>query len=81
MAKLTLSIDSSTIARAKKLAAQKQTSVSELFSQFIESITGKKARTVEPGPLTRKLTGIVPAMTDKEYKNIITDELMKKYKL
>jgi hypothetical protein len=81
MAKLTLSIDERMIARAKRLAAQKHTSVSELFSQFIESITGKNSRTVELGPLTRTLSGIVPTMTDKECKNIITDELMKKYKL
>lgn len=81
MAKLTLSIDERLIAKAKRLAAQKHTSVSELFSQFIETITGKKARTVDPGPLTRKLSGIVPTMTDKEYKNIIADELTKKYKL
>jgi hypothetical protein len=81
MPKLTLSIDGRTIAEAKKLAEKNHTSVSELFSQFITSITGKKERIVKPGPLTRQLMGILPPGTAKNYKKIIADELAKKYGL
>ena len=80
MPKLTLSVDDWTIVQAKKLAEKNHTSVSKLFSQFITSITGKKERQVKPGPLTRKLIGIIPPGSDEDYKNIIADELAKKYR-
>jgi hypothetical protein len=81
MPKLTLSVDDWTIAQAKKLAEKNRTSVSKLFSQFITSITGKKERVVEPGPLTRQLMGTLPPGTARNYKKIIADELAKKYGL
>ena len=80
MSKLTLSVDGQTIDQAKKLAHDNNTSVSAMFTRFVQSLSMRAGKTVKPGPLTRKATGSV-ALKGEHYKDIITDALMDKYGL
>jgi hypothetical protein len=59
MTKLTLSIEENVVAEAKRIAEANKTSVSAMFSQFVQSAGAQRKRQVKIGPLTRKLSGIV----------------------
>ena len=79
MTKLTLSIDKAVVRKAKRIAEANNTSVSAMFSQFVESMATRRARPARIGPLTRKLSGIMKLPADKDYKDLLTDALMDKY--
>lgn len=79
MTKLTLSMDEATVAKAKQIADANHTSVSAMFSQFVESMAARRARPANIGPLTRKLSGIVKMPAGKDYKDLLTEALMDKY--
>ncbi|MGD0654409.1 MAG: DUF6364 family protein [Thermoguttaceae bacterium] len=81
MNKLTLSIEAPVVQQAKQIAEANQTSVSAMFSQFVESMAAQCTRPAKIGPLTRKLTGLIKLRPGKEYKDLITDALMEKYKI
>jgi len=81
MNKLTLSIAQSVVEKAKHIAESNKTSVSAMFSQFVESIASERTRSAKIGPLTRKLSGMMKLRLGKDYKDLITDALMEKYKI
>jgi len=59
IAKLTLSIDKDLLAEAKRLAAQEGTSLSSMFARFLLALLRERSKKTQPGPLTRKATGLV----------------------
>ena len=61
MSKLTLSIDASVVARAKKYAKRNHTSVSELVETYLAAVSGSpKTKETKPlPPITRSLLGVV----------------------
>jgi len=82
MPKLTLSADKDTIERAKRLAAERGTSVSALFSQFVESMSltgerssGARTQTDRLAPLTKQALGLVKLPSDKSDRQLITEAL------
>ena len=75
MTKLTLSVDEGVVEKAKRIAEANHTSVSAMFSHFVESVAARGAPTTRIGPLTRKLTGIVSIPPGKEYKELLTEAL------
>jgi hypothetical protein len=81
MNKLTLSIEEPIVEKAKKIAEANQTSVSAMFSQFVESMAAQSTRPAKLGPLTRRLSGLMKLRSGKDYKNLITDALMERYKI
>ena len=81
MPKLTLNADSKTVSLAKKLAQVNQTSVSEMFSQFIRSLAAGDKAAVELGPLTRKMAGIIKLPRGKSERDVLTGALVDKYGL
>jgi hypothetical protein len=81
MNKLTLSIEEPVVEKAKQIAETNQTSVSAMFSQFVQSMAAADARPAKIGPLTRKLTGFIKLPPRKDYKDLVTDALMEKYKI
>jgi len=81
MNKLTLSIEEPVVEKAKQIAEANQTSVSAMFSQFVESMASKNARPAKIGPLTRKLTGLVKLPPGKNYKALVADAIMEKHKI
>ena len=79
MTKLTLSVDETTVERAKEIARANGTSVSAMFSQFVESMDSPLPKDFKIGPLTRKLTGIAKLPPGKDYKEALSDALAEKY--
>jgi len=80
MPKLTLSAEKDVIERAKRLAEERGTSVSAMFSQFIRaasSRTGSAKRTL--GPITRRAAGIAKVSADKPYRELIEQAILDKH--
>ena len=86
MPKLTLSADKTVIERAKRLAEERGTSVSAMFSQFVETMS---AGTDSPQadderklpPITRKALGLVKLPSDKPYRQLIEEAIAERYGL
>jgi len=79
MTKLTLSVEEEVVEKAKQIAEANKTSVSAMFSQFVQSIGGNRAGRPQIGPLTRKLTGVAKLPPGKDYKELLADALADKY--
>jgi len=80
MPKLTLSADQDVIEKAKRLAEERGTSVSAMFSQFVESVAGD-AESAPPrlGPMTRRAIGLVKLPADKTDRELIEQALVERY--
>ena len=79
MTKLTLSIDEAVVAKAKRIAADNGTSVSAMFSQFVESVAAEPKGRGKVGPLTRKASGLAKLPEGKDDKELLADALADKY--
>jgi hypothetical protein len=69
MPKLTLSANSQVIEKDKQIAQERGTSVSAMFSEFVETISSPRRPRRKLAPITRRLRGLakVPATTsDRE---------------
>lgn len=83
MPKLTLSADKDVIEKAKHLAQQRGTSVSAMFSQFVQSMASTDqgpAPRDRLGPITRKAMGLVKLPPDKPYRELIEEAIVERYK-
>jgi len=81
MTKLTLNVETTVVQKAKQLAKAHNTSVSAMFSQFVESLAGPPAKPGKIGPLTRKLSGVVKLPRGKGYWDLRTEALADKYRV
>ena len=79
MTKLTLSVDEAVVEKAKELAQANNTSVSAMFSRFVQAMSAPPPSSIKIGPLTRKATGLMKLPAGKDYKEILTDALLEKY--
>ena len=85
MPKLTLSAEKAVIERAKRLAEERGTSVSAMFSQFIEGMSASElSRRDQPGqrpigPITRKARGLVKLPSNKTDRELIESALRERY--
>jgi hypothetical protein len=85
MPKLTLSADKAVIERAKRLAEERGTSVSAMFSQFIKGMSGSESSRRDQagrrpiGPITRKARGLVKLPSDKTDRQLIESALRERY--
>lgn len=79
MTKLTLSIDENVVEKAKQIAEANNTSVSAMFTNFVQSMAASKPGRPKIGPITRRLTGIAKLPPGKDYREVLTDALMEKY--
>lgn len=81
--KLTLTIEESVTERAKRLAREKGTSVSEIVEDFLKEKTRQEAEwQPEKGTWTSRLLGSVRLPEEYEslnYKQIKMKEILKKY--
>jgi hypothetical protein len=80
MAKLILNIDREVVEQAKRLAAERNTNVSTIFSQFIRTLANRKRRAKPLGTLTRHVSGVID-LKGRSRRNIVADALKNKYKL
>lgn len=56
--KLTLSVDPAIVERAKRFSRRNETTVSELVSQFLASLSDRPGGS---GPITSRLRGVLPS--------------------
>ncbi|WP_158859123.1 DUF6364 family protein [Lunatibacter salilacus] len=79
--KLTLTIEKEVIEIAKKYAKEKGQSLSELVENYFKFVTAERVKVSEKqlSPKVRKLRGIIKANDNLDYKQILTEELSKKY--
>ncbi len=79
--KLTLTIEKEVIEIAKEYAKEKGQSLSEMVENYFKLVTvsRRKIEKQQLSPRVRKLRGIIKTDEDINYKEILTEELAKKY--
>jgi len=79
--KLTLTLEKEVIKIAKEYAKEKGQSLSELVENYFKFITAKRAKIKEKqlSLKVRKLKGIIKIDKNFDYKQVLTEELSKKY--
>jgi hypothetical protein len=80
MAKLTLNADAEVIDQAKRLAAERGTSVSALFARFIRALANGKGEAEPLGRLTRRASGVID-LKGRGEQDVLADALRDKYRL
>jgi hypothetical protein len=78
--KLTLTIDDSVIAIAKKYAKQKGKSLSGIVENYLMSLTSKENKEESISPRILKLMGMIELPDNFDYKKELARGLAKKYK-
>jgi hypothetical protein len=78
--KLTLTIDDSVIAIAKKYAKQKGKSLSDIVENYLMSLTSKENKEESISPRILKLMGVIDLPDNFDYKKELAKGLAKKYK-
>ena len=81
--KLTLIIEKEVIEIAKKHAKDKGQSLSEMVENYFKLITVNRSKLKEKqlSPKVGKLRGIMKPAKKLDYKQILTEELSKKYEM
>lgn len=79
--KLTLTIEKEVIETAKEYAKEKGQSLSELVENYFKLITlnRRKIKSKQLSPKVQKLRGIIKTNENIDYKQVLTEELSKKY--
>lgn len=79
--KLTLTIEKEVIEVAKEYAKEKGQSLSEMVENYFKFVTVSRKRIKEKqlSSNVRKLRGIIKTNDTFDYKQILTEELSKKY--
>lgn len=80
--KLTLTVDQAVIEEAKKYAKSNGRSLSKIIEEYLKSLIRKSddPSEFEVSPLVQSLWGSVkPLPESKDYKELLEDELVKKY--
>ena len=79
--KLTLTIEKDVILIAKEYAKEKGQSLSDLVENYFKLITNEKRilKSEELSPRVKRLRGIIKTKGELNYKEILTEELLKKY--
>ena len=79
--KLTLSLESSVISKAKRYAKNHKTSVSKMVETYLsEIVEEEKTATNKITPLVKSLSGIILLDNDADSTQGYTDYLVNKYK-
>ncbi|HYG38591.1 MAG TPA: DUF6364 family protein [Cytophagales bacterium] len=77
--KLTLTLDKEIIEKAKKYASEKGRSLSDLVENYFKLITAHEVVLTKLSPKTKKLKGILGVQEPFDYKEVLQEELKKKY--
>jgi hypothetical protein len=77
--KLTLSADKALVEEAKKLAAAEGTSLSSMVSRFLDAALKVRRKRDEPGPVTRRATGLVKLPANRSDRELLEEALAGKH--
>ena len=80
MAKLTLNAEREVIGQAKRLAAERNTSVSAMFSRFSRTLADGKGKGKPLGRLARRASGVID-LKGRNHKDVLAGSLSDKYGL
>lgn len=75
---MTLKLNKKVIDQAKSYAKDRNTSLSKLIENYLQTVTLKTKEKSVITPLVESLTGVID-MKDKDYRKDYTDFLSKKY--
>lgn len=81
--KLTLSLDKNVITRAKNYARHQNKSLSQIIEDYLRSISKAEKNTLmldKIPPITQSLSGILKGMPEIDFKNEISEYVMRKHK-
>lgn len=81
--KLTLTIEKEIIEEAKEYAKEKGQSLSDLVENYFKLLT-KENREIKPkqlSPRIQRLRGVLKVDKDFDYKQVLEEELTKKYEV
>lgn len=78
MPKLTLSAEKAVIEKAKRLAAARGTSVSAMFSQYINRMSAPCPPHPKPAPITRRLRGLAKVSSSKSDRELYEAAILDK---
>jgi hypothetical protein len=78
MPKLTLSANRELIEKAKRLAKERGTSVSQMFSQFVESLDDSRRQRRPSAPITRRLRGLARVSPDRTDRELFEEAILEK---
>ena len=81
--KLTLSIEESVKKRAKRYAKAHNISISKAVEEFLDTLAAGDISefTPSPGSVVDELAGSLPIADERPYKQILTENLKKDYRL
>ena len=80
MKKLTLSARESTIATAKRLAAENGTTISAMFERMIVLLDSKQnSRKAKLGPMTRNASGLIELAGDANGREVLEEALLERF--
>jgi len=74
-------MDEEVIAQAKRLAAERGTSVSAMFARLVRAMAAPQKGTSRIGPITRRATGLVTLPAGKTDGEILQEALSDRYGL
>lgn len=78
MPKLTLSAEKDVIEKAKQLADERGTSVSAMFSQYVEAMSATGRRRRAAAPITRRLRGLAKVSAKKTDRELYEAAILAK---
>ena len=71
MSKLTLSVDDTVVARAKRFALKKGVSVSSMVEAYLDAVTGPAVHATKNAPVFNALRGSLKGADPRDYKRYL----------
>ena len=78
MPKLTLNANKQVIAKAKRIAQRRGTSVSAMFCQYVDAIDSRFEQVSPPAPITRRLRGLAKVSAQKSDRELFEAAILSK---
>ena len=77
--KMTLSMDPSVVAKARRISKRRRTSISAMFSNYIASLEEEPSSDNELPPITKQILEMGQVPSDWDYRDELSDSLSEKY--
>ena len=81
MTKLTLSADKNLVLEAKKYSSREGTSLSSMFTRFLQSVLAERKQIAPVGPITQRATGLIRLPGGRSDRELLSDALADRYGL
>ena len=75
-----MNVEAEVVEQAKRFAAERHTSVSTMFSQFIRALANRERHAKPLGKFARQASGVID-LKGRNHKDVLADALKDKYRL